>query len=85
MRDIENEIKELESVCPLANSDEMFHALKSAIELIKVLKDEAESAWTLIEELKAAEIEAHSEVLKKELDRKITETLGLVRSKVVLA
>ena len=85
MRDIEDEVKELESVCPSTDPDKMFCALSSAIELIKELRDEAESAWTLLEELRASEVEEHSGVLKKELDRKITETLGLVRSRVVLA
>ena len=85
MSDIEEKLEELESVSSWTEPAEMFFALQAAIELIKALKDEAESAWALLEELKASEVEAHSENLKKELDRKITETLGLVRSKVVLA
>lgn len=85
MSEIEVKIKELESVPSCAEVSEVFKALQSAIELIKTLKDESESTWALLDELKASEVEAHSENLKKELDRKITETLGLVRSKVVLA
>lgn len=85
MSEIEQKLEELESVSSWTEPAEMFFALQAAIELIKALKDEAESAWALLEELKASEVEAHSENLKKELDRKITETLGLVRSKVVLA
>jgi hypothetical protein len=85
MNEVEEKLKELESVLPDAEPIEMFAALKAAIALAKFLKDEAESVWALLEELKASEVEAHSENLKKELDRKITETLGLVRSKVVLA
>lgn len=85
MNEIEEKLKELESVSSWTEPAEMFFALRAAIELIKALKDEAESAWVLLEELKASEVEAHSENLKKELNRKITETLSLVRSKVVLA
>ncbi len=85
MNDLEEKLKGLEDVRSSAEPAEMFSALQSAIVLIKALRDETESAWALLEELKASEVEAHSENLKKELDRKITETLGLVRSKVVLA
>jgi hypothetical protein len=83
--EIEEKLKELESVHSWTEPFEMFNALQSAIVLIKVLRDEAGSAWALLEELRASEVAAHSENLKKELDRKITETLGLIRSKVVLA
>lgn len=85
MNDLEEKLKGLEGVRSWTEPAEMFSALQSAIVLIKALRDETESAWALLEELKASEVEAHSENLKKELDRKITETLGLVRSKVVLA
>jgi hypothetical protein len=59
--------------------------LRAAIDLIESLQDENASVWSMIDEMRASEVEAHSENLKKELDRKITETLGLVRSKVALA
>lgn len=85
MSEIEQKLEELESVSSWTEPAEMFFALQAAIELIKALKDEAESAWALLEELKASEIQAHSESLKKELDRKISETFSLVKSKVVLA
>jgi hypothetical protein len=85
MRDIEIEIKRFEHAMSSSDKLELSKALGSAIELIKELKDEVDSAWTLLDELKASEIQAHSESLKKELDRKISETFSLVKSKVVLA
>ncbi len=60
-------------------------ALLLAITHLKYLQDENASVWSLIEEQKASEIEAHSVALKAELNKKITETLGLVRSKVISA
>lgn len=65
--------------------DVLKDALRAAIDLIESLQDENASVWSMIDEMRASEVEAHSENLKKELDRKITETLGLVRSKVALA
>lgn len=85
MSEIEQKIEELESVSSWTEPAEMFFALQAAIELIKTLKDEAESAWVLLEELKASEIKMHSELLKKEIDKKIIDTLSLIKTKPVLA
>lgn len=63
--------------------DELYAALTAAIKLIESLKDDADSAWGMLEEQKASEIEAHAASLKREIDRKISETLTLVGSKVV--
>jgi hypothetical protein len=38
-----------------------------------------------MDEMKSSEIEAHATNLKRELDRKIGETLSLVRGKIVQA
>ena len=85
MSEIEQKLEELESVSSWTEPAEMFFALQAAIELIKALKDEAESAWVLLEELKASEVEAHSEALKKELNKKLAETFSLISKQVVLA
>jgi len=85
MIDIEKDIKRLESIQPDAHPDKIFNALCDAIMLIKELKDEVESVWAMLDELKASEIHAHSEALKKELDKKIAETFSLINSKVALA
>jgi hypothetical protein len=79
------DVKSLKVALDSCDVDVLTDALKAAIDLIESLQDENVSVWSLIDEMRASEVEAHSENLKKELDRKITETLGLVRSKVALA
>jgi hypothetical protein len=79
------DVKSLKVALDSCDVDVLTDALRVAIDLIESLQDENVSVWSLIDEMRASEVEAHSENLKKELDRKITETLGLVRSKVALA
>ncbi len=79
------DVKSLKVALDSSDVDALADALREAIDLIESLQDENASVWSLIDEMRASEVEAHSENLKKELDRKITETLGLVRSKVALA
>ena len=85
MNNLEDKIKELESIHALTEPSEIFAALVSAIDLLKRLKDETESAWAMLEEQKSSDIERHATLLKKEIDKKLSETLSLVKSKVVLA
>jgi hypothetical protein len=56
-----------------------------AVSLCQELKGELDSLWGMMDEMKASEIEAHATNLKRELDRKIGETLSLVRGKIVQA
>ena len=79
------DVESLKIALSSSDVDVLTGALRTAIDLIESLRDENVSVWSLIDEMRASEVEAHSENLKKELDRKITETLGLVRSKVALA
>jgi hypothetical protein len=79
------DVKSLKIALDSSDVNVLTGALKAAIDLIESLQDENASVWSMINEMRASEVEAHSENLKKELDRKITETLGLVRSKVALA
>ena len=87
MRDLEETLEWLKSFKKDGDLDldELYAALTAAIRVIESLKDDADSAWSMLEENKSSEIEAHAESLKKELDRKISETLMLVGSKVVQA
>lgn len=82
---IDDEIKRLENINPQTDPNEIFHALEIAIQLIKELKDETESTWAMLEEQKSSEIKMHSELLKKEIDKKIIDTLSLIKTKPVLA
>jgi hypothetical protein len=83
--DASENVKSLKAALDSSDVDVLAGALRAAIDLIESLQDENASVWSMIDEMRASEVEAHSENLKKELDRKITETLGLVRSKVALA
>lgn len=87
MRDLDETLEWLKSFKKNGNADldELYAALTAAIGLIESLKDESDSVWGMIEEQKASEIEAHATSLKKEIDRKIAETLSLVGTKVVQA
>ncbi len=85
MTDASENVKSLKAALDSSDVDVLAGALRAAIDLIESLQDENASVWSMIDEMRASEVEAHSENLKKELDRKITETLGLVRSKVALA
>jgi hypothetical protein len=85
MRDLEETLEWLKSFKKDGDLDldELYAALTAAIRVIESLKDDAESAWGMLEEQKASEIEAHAASLKKEIDRKIAESLVLVGTKVV--
>lgn len=87
MRDFDETLEWLKALKSSKNLDldELYAALTAAIKLIESLKDDADSAWGMLEEQKSSEIEAHADSLKKEIDRKIAETLTLVGSKVVQA
>jgi len=84
MRDLAETLEWLKSFKKNGNADldELYAALTAAISLIESLKDDADSAWGMLEEQKASEVEAHAASLKREIDRKISETLALVGSKV---
>jgi hypothetical protein len=85
MRDLEETLEWLKSFKKDGDLDldELYAALTAAIRVIESLKDDAESAWGMLEEQKASEIEAHAASLKKEIDRKIAESLVLVGTRVV--
>ena len=85
MRDLEETLEWLKSFRKDGNLDldELYAALTAAINIIETLKDDADSAWGMLEEQRASEIEAHAASLKREIDRKISETLALVGTKVV--
>jgi len=84
MRDLEETLEWLKSFRKDGeiDLDELYAALTAAISLIETLKDDADSAWGMLEEQRASEIEAHADALKREIDRKISEALALVGSKV---
>ena len=49
------------------------------------LIEENSSVWSMIDEIKSSEIEAHASSLKKELDKKILDTLSLIGTKIAQA
>jgi hypothetical protein len=78
-------IKKIKAGLESSDTAVLLDCLSLALSVIESLSEENSSVWGLIDEMKASEVQAHSDVLKKELDRKIAETFSLVNSKVVLA
>jgi hypothetical protein len=60
-------------------------ALQEAIDLIQYLHDENLSAWAMLDEMKASDVENHKKVLKKSIDDKIDEVLRLATTKIAKA
>ena len=83
--DIKNKIKSFEDALLSEDNILLCSIVKEAIEIIKYLKDENDSLWTMIDEQKASDIENHKSLVRQELDRKINETLLLASSKVIKA
>jgi hypothetical protein len=63
----------------------LHEALKQALTLLIEVSDENGTLWLMLEEQKASEIENHKTLVRKELDRKISETLMFSKSKIVKA
>jgi hypothetical protein len=83
--DIKDKIKSFEDALLSEDNILLSSIVKEAIEIIKYLKDENDSLWTMIDEQKASDIENHKSLVRQELDRKINETLMLASSKIVKA
>lgn len=82
---LDEEIKFLEE-CFLSNDSSLTkEALKKALEIIKVVIEENESIWALIEEIRSSDISMHKDLIQNELNKKLAETFSLISKQVVLA
>lgn len=82
---MEEEVRFLEECLTTNDASLIKDALARAIEAIKIIAEENESVWSLLEEIRASDMSNHRDLVQNELNRKIAETFSLMSKQVVLA
>ena len=85
MKDYEKQIESLEAWSESESVVDLQKTLQTAVKLLKKINDERNSVWDMIEEMRASEIENHTEEFRKMMDRRLIEIKMLANMKPELA
>ena len=82
MSDNKIKIEELREECHSNDPDRIISALIAALDLLEEIEDEKESAWHMLDELKASDMKNHLDLQKATLDNAVDKVKLLMMTKV---
>lgn len=84
-KSVEMRIELLKGIGRSSDPQTLAAALQEAIDLVVYVYDENQTLWSMLDEIKASDVENHKAVLKKGIDDKIDEVLKLSIAKMAKA